>query len=278
MNKNEIEVAFFNVGDGACTVLKHHTHNVWVVDAGSRKNPFQSMDYKGTKIDTSRVINAIINWIRISPKGNANEDPKSINLVITHHDYDHYKFMGEISHACKHTTSKRLFTSFFDSGKYTVKDLKIEKEKRKKTRAEKKKKEIQETTQTETRKRGRPKKNTPPPEESKTENIIEEENESTNQDGEEKEKMKGIYDQFDLVKIHGASKDGKTFNWDGSKMGTTSPAIEFLGSYGSAPGKDNDNSLIIKFSYGSHSVLLTGDATQNTIDSKKKKTASIRKS
>ena len=99
--------------------MKSVDHHIWVFDAGSRKNVCLAAMYK-TAIPPKSVVNSIINWIRTTPEGKTNNDPKSLHLVISHSDRDHISFMGGISYACRRVKIIKLYISHFDNTIYIV--------------------------------------------------------------------------------------------------------------------------------------------------------------
>lgn len=86
--KDNIEVAFFNVGQGNCTVIKApDQYNLWIIDAGSTQNPqnitnniFYNRKDLATQIST---------WIGDFSK-------YSLHLVLSHPDQDHYNIINNI--------------------------------------------------------------------------------------------------------------------------------------------------------------------------------------
>ena len=89
--KDEIEVAFFNVGQGNCTVIKSpDKEHILIVDAGSTKDPEDFFNVKKMifSVDKSNMVTSISKWI-----GN---DSYQAHFIISHFDEDHYNIISNI--------------------------------------------------------------------------------------------------------------------------------------------------------------------------------------
>jgi len=91
-----VEVAFFNVGQGNCTVVKTpEGKDIFIVDAGSRKFPHNIIDNEidGIKYsDNNIIINNIVRWI-LNPISDKEKKKPHIKFILSHTDDDHQNYM-----------------------------------------------------------------------------------------------------------------------------------------------------------------------------------------
>lgn len=100
-----IEVAFFNVGQGNCTIVRApDKRNVWFFDAGSKKNPINITNEDSFPRDD--ISTAIVKWLGASNDIN-------FHFVLSHPDEDHYNIIREIR---KNLRDKKI--TFYISDKY----------------------------------------------------------------------------------------------------------------------------------------------------------------
>jgi len=98
-----VEVAFFNVGQGNCTVVKApNKRDIFIVDAGSSKKPYNIAVDIGKAFKEDVVVKNIKKWISSSEQESYN-----INFIISHPDVDHKSYVGALL---------KLFTEAEDEG------------------------------------------------------------------------------------------------------------------------------------------------------------------
>jgi len=202
LSDSPVQVAFFNVGQGNCTVIKHpDDKNLWIIDAGSSKNPYNILKEESS-FGKAIVINNIANWI-----GDFRQ--YSLHLVLSHPDIDHYNFMQDILDSYiksklspfSKPLKSRIFknVTLYVSDKYDLSCYGF-----------------------------------------KTADINDLQNKKA-------------------IKVESITKE--------SYVAQSNFSINFVNCASRNNADKNGNSLVIKFTYGKCSVLLTGDATKKTFES-----------
>lgn len=191
--KEDVDVAFFNVGQGNCTVIKAPDDNtVWIVDIGSNHNPLNIFDKK--VFSRVAISKAILNWI------GKELNKYDLKIVLSHPDDDHCNIINALSlYFPKNQIENKMKEAQFKSVELFISD----------------KYEI------------------------------------------------GKYTKVDLEKYLKTVHEQKKISFEGMLVEIFSP--------NEVHSENNENSLVVKISYGRHSVLLTGDATEKTYKNIQKK-------
>lgn len=85
-----IQVAFFNVGQGNCTVIKDpNGQDVWIIDGGSRQKPCNIIYDLSTEYDVRNLALLVSKWI-------GKPEKLDLHIVFSHPDQDHYNLIPSL--------------------------------------------------------------------------------------------------------------------------------------------------------------------------------------